>query len=38
MLFLKIYSKRFFLKLKGLSDGKVVPLTKKEYFSAVHFL
>ena len=29
---------RFFLKLKGLSDGKVISLTQKEYFFAVHFL
>ena len=35
---LKIYFKRFFLSLKGLSDGKVVSLTKKEYGSAVKFL
>ena len=35
---LRIYSKRFFLNLEGLSDGKVVSLTKKEYGSAVHFL
>ena len=27
--------KRFFINLKGLSDGKVVP--KKEYDHAVHF-
>ena len=32
------YLKRFFLNLKGLSDGKVVSLTKKEYGCAVHFL
>ena len=37
MLFQKIYSKRFLLKLNGLSDGKVVSLTKKEYGSEVHF-
>ena len=35
---LKIYSKRLFLNLKGLSDDKVVSITKKEYDSAVHFL
>ena len=35
---LKFYSKRFFLNLRGLSDGKVVSLTKKEYGSAVYFL
>ena len=33
-----IYFKRLFLNLKGLSDGKVVSLTKKKYSSAVHFL
>ena len=40
MLILNFLSKRFFLNLKGLSDGKVVSLTltKKEYDSAVHFL
>ena len=31
-------SKRFFLKRKGLSDGKVPSLTKKKYGSKVHFL
>ena len=31
---LKIYSKRFFLNLKGLSDNKVVSVTKNEYGSA----
>ena len=35
---LYIYFKRFFLNLKGLSDGKFVSLTKKEYGSALHFL
>ena len=35
---LYIYLKRFFLNLNGLSDGKVVSLTKKEYGSAVYFL
>ena len=34
---LKIYSNRFFKNLKGLSDGKVVSLTKKEYGFAVYF-
>ena len=38
MLFLKIYSEIFFLNLKGLPDGKVVSLTKKEYGFAVYFL
>ena len=38
MILLYIYSKRLFLNLKGLSDSKIVPLTKKEYGSAVHFL
>ena len=28
----------FFLNLKGLSDSKVVSLTKKEYGSVVYFL
>ena len=28
---------RFFLKLKGLSDGRVTSITKKEYGFAVHF-
>ena len=32
-----IYSKRFFLNLKGLCDGKVVLLIKKEYGSTVQF-
>ena len=31
MIILYIYFKRFFLNLNGLSDGKVVLLTKKEY-------
>ena len=35
---LKIYSKRFFLNLKRLSDDKVVSLTKKEYGSAIYFI
>ena len=34
---LKIYCKRFSLNLKGLFDGKVESLTKKEYDSAVYF-
>ena len=34
----KTFSKRFLLNLKGLSDGKVVSLTKKQYGSAVHFI
>ena len=38
-LLLYIYTfKRLFLNLKGLSDGKSVSLTKKEYGSEVHFL
>ena len=32
------YPKRFFLNLKGLSDGKVVSLTKEENVSAAYFL
>ena len=32
------YPTRFFLNLKGLSDGKVVSVTKKEYGSLVDFL
>ena len=31
-------TKMFFLNLKGLFDGSVVPLTKNEYGSAVYFL
>ena len=31
-------SERFFLSLKGLFNGKVVSLTKKEYGFAVYFL
>ena len=38
MIFIIYYPKRFFLNLKGSSDGNVVSLTKKEYGSAVHFL
>ena len=38
MIFIIYYPKRFFLNLKGLSDGKVVSLTKKEYGSLVDFL
>ena len=30
---LKIYFKKFFLNLKGLSDGKIVSITIKEYGS-----
>ena len=39
MILLYIYLKRFFLDLKGLSDGKVVTLTekKKENGSTVNF-
>ena len=37
MIFVIYYPKRFFLNLKGSSDGKVVSVTKKEYGSAVHF-
>ena len=33
----EVYSQRFSLNLKGLSDGKVVSLTKKEYGSTVIF-
>ena len=33
-----IYIKWFFLNLKGLSDGKAVSLTKKEYGAAVQIL
>ena len=32
-----ILSKGFFLKRKGLSDARVVSITKKEYGFAVHF-
>ena len=32
-----IVSKRFFLKHEGLSDERVVSVTKKEYVFAVHF-
>ena len=35
---LYIYFKRFWLSLKGLSDGEVVSSTKKEYGSEVYFL
>ena len=37
MILLYIYFKKFFLNLTGLSDGKVVSLSRKEYGSAVHF-
>ena len=30
-------SKRLFLKCKGLSDARVVSITKKEHVFAVHF-
>ena len=30
--------KRFFLNLKGLFDGSIVSLTRKEYGSEVYFL
>ena len=33
-----ILSKRFFLKRKGLSNVKVVSVTKKQYGFAAHFL
>ena len=33
-----IPSERFFPKHKGLSDARVVSITKKEYGFAVHFL
>ena len=36
--FIIYYPKRLFLNLKGLSDGKVVSLTKREYGSAVYSL
>ena len=38
MIFIMYYPKRFFLNLKGSSDGYVVSLTKKEYGSLAHFL
>ena len=38
MIFIMYYPKRFFLNLKGSSDGRVVSLNKKEYGSVVHFL
>ena len=38
MIFITYYLKRFFLNLKGSSEGDVVSLTTKEYGSAVHFL
>ena len=37
MILLNVYFKRFLLNRKGLSDGKVVPITKKAYGSAVRF-
>ena len=33
-----ILFKRFFLKLKGLSDARVVSIAKEEYGLAVYFL
>ena len=33
-----ILSKRFFLKLEGLSDARVASITKKRYDFALHFL
>ena len=33
-----VLSKRFFLKRKGLSDARVVHVTKQEYDFAVHCL
>ena len=38
MINFNIVSKRFFLKRKELSDGKVVSITKKDYGSTVDFL
>ena len=38
MIIFYIFSKRFFVKCKGLSDAGVVSITKKEYGFAVHFL
>ena len=38
MVILYIYFKRSFLNLNGLSDGKAVSLTKKEYGSTVYSL
>ena len=38
MTLLYVYSKIIFLNLKGLSDDKVVSLTKKEYGYAEYFL
>ena len=35
---LKTYTKRFFLNLKGLSNGKAVSVTKNEYGFAIHSL
>ena len=32
-----IFSKRFFLKREGISDERVVPITKKLYSFAVKF-
>ena len=33
-----ILAKRFFLKREGLSDARVVSITKNEYGFAVHFM
>ena len=33
-----ILSNRFFLKREGLSDPKIVSISKKEFAFAVHFL
>ena len=38
MIFIIYYPKRFFLNLKGSSDGNAVSLNKKEYGSLMHFL
>ena len=38
MILLYIYCKMFCVNLKGVSDGKVVSLTKKLYGSELHFL
>ena len=38
VIFYYMYSKRFFLNFKGLSDANVVSLTKKEYGTTVYFL
>ena len=38
MISFHIVSKRFFLKVEGLSDARVASIIKKEYGFAVHFL